>query len=60
MGKEYKEYRYDVEKYHIRYPNGRYFVKYSYKNPSACEIQWDSPAPDSTIAAPDSGWKELP
>jgi hypothetical protein len=60
LGRDYKGYGYDVEKYHIRYPNARYFVKYSNKNPSACEILWDSPVPDSIRIAPDSGWKELP
>ena len=59
-GSQYTSYGYDVEKYKIQYPNGRYFVKYSYKNPSACEIQWDLPVPDSIKVIPVDGWRELP
>jgi len=36
-GTKYKGHGYDQEKYQIQYPNGRYPVKYSDKNPSACE-----------------------
>jgi hypothetical protein len=57
---KYKSYRYDMEQYHIRYPNGRYYVKYSYKNPSACEIQWGLPVPDTIRLSPKNGWKDLP
>ena len=50
----------DISKYHIRYPNGRYYVKFPYKSPAACEIQWDRPVPDSITVSPPDGWKELP
>jgi hypothetical protein len=59
-GQQYKSYGADIEKYHIEYPNARYLLKYSYKNPSACEIQWDLKVPDTIGQAPLNGWKEPP
>jgi hypothetical protein len=50
----------ETSKYNIRYPNGRYYVKFPYKSPAACEIQWDRPVPDSITVVPPDGWKELP
>ena len=59
-GKIYTSVGADIKKYNIQYPNGRYFVKFPFKSPSANEIQWDLPVPDSIINAPKNGWKELP
>jgi hypothetical protein len=50
----------EISKYNIRYPNGRYYVKFPYKSPGASEILWDRPVPDSITMAPTDGWKELP
>jgi hypothetical protein len=59
-GKEYISVGADIEKYNIRYPNGRYYVTFPLKSPGANEIQWDLPVPDSIIHVPKNGWKELP
>jgi hypothetical protein len=50
----------DVIQYHIRYPNGRYYVKFAFKSPGANEIRWDRPVPDSIQKVPEEGWKEIP
>jgi hypothetical protein len=50
----------EIRKYNIRYPNGRYYVKFPFKSPAACEIQWDRPVPDSVTLIPEEGWKEMP
>src|SRR6202000_90869 len=46
-GIKYRNYGYDVEKFKIVYPDGRYLVKYSFENPNYCEIQWEFRIPYS-------------
>lgn len=46
--------------YNIKVPNGRYFVKFSKKNPYKNYMLTNSPVPDSIKIAPPSGWDELP
>jgi hypothetical protein len=50
----------DLENKRIVYPNGRYFLRFPYLTPSAAEILWDHPVPDSVIRVPFSGWAEIP
>jgi len=59
-GNKHRNYGYNAEKYHVIYPNGRYFLKFFYKNPDACEILWDLPVPASILISPGDGWKKIP
>ncbi|NJK97155.1 MAG: hypothetical protein HC905_21580 [Bacteroidales bacterium] len=45
---------------YIKVPNGRYFVKFSEKNPWKNYLLDRIPVPDSIISAPPEGWDELP
>jgi hypothetical protein len=39
---------------------GRYYIKYSSKNPSNSEILFDHPMPADIISSPDSSWNYMP
>jgi hypothetical protein len=50
----------ELEQYKIKYPGGRYFLRFPFKSPGSNEILWDHPVPDSIMIVPPDGWKVLP
>jgi hypothetical protein len=48
------------ERINIRYPNGRYLIKFSLSHPDITKVYWKIPIPDSIVSAPDSGWTKPP
>ncbi len=59
-GVNYKGYAPDLVQYQIKFPGGRYYLKFPFKSPVSNEILWDRPVPDSLRIAPVAGWKDLP
>jgi hypothetical protein len=59
-GKHFTGYGPDLEKYKIKYPNGRYYLKFPFKSPGSNEVLWDRLIPDSVTTVPEEGWKVLP
>lgn len=41
-------------------PKGRYYVRFSYRNPEKSYIMFDKPVPISIKMAPLGGWEKLP
>ena len=59
-GKIFKGSGPDIDKYKIKYPNGRYYLKFPLKSPESNQVLWDRPVPDSVTKVPDEGWEVLP
>jgi hypothetical protein len=59
-GKLFKGSGPDIDKYKIKYPNGRYYIKFPLKSPESNQVLWDRPVPDSVTVVPAEGWKVLP
>ncbi len=59
-GKLFKGFGPDIDKYKIKYPNGRYYLKFPLKSPESNQVLWDRPVPDSVINVPEGGWEVLP
>jgi hypothetical protein len=47
-------------KYSIKVPNGRYYVKFSSKNPWKSILMSNEDVPDSIKLAPSGGWDKIP
>jgi hypothetical protein len=57
----YKYYKEDdYYNFNSKVPGGRYYVRFSAKNPNVSEILQDQPVPDSIKAAPPAGWSKIP
>ncbi len=48
------------ERLNIIYPNGRYLLRFSEKNPDVSEVLWNYPVPDSIKEVPINGWNVIP
>jgi hypothetical protein len=59
-GVNYMGYAPDLVQYQIKFPGGRYYLKFPLKSPASNDILWDRPVPDSVKTAPVTGWKDLP
>jgi Ni,Fe-hydrogenase I cytochrome b subunit len=60
QGEVYKRKQYFPFTRSIKSENGRYYVKFSYKDPTNAELLLDYPVPDSVKKSPYGGWQHLP